>query len=126
MGEGNGNLLVIGVGRGKAVGIAAVQLISLRSCQFLYIELIAQRKVCCKLAFSVCPGGHLPDQRILLHNDRSGIIFDLGIRVKTVNRAADRRLRQLVLLQRIDFHFLAVVIESRSADNSLCAVAAFG
>ena len=125
MGEGNGNLLVIGVGRGKAVGIAAVQLISLRSCQFLYIELIAQRKVCCKLAFSVCPGGHLPDQRILLHDDRSGIVFDFGIGIQAVNRSANRRLCQLVLLQCINFYLLTVIVEGCRPDNRICAVTAF-
>ena len=109
MGEGDGNLLIIGVSCGETIGVAAVQLISLRGGQFLHVKLIVQRKVCCKPAFSVCPGGHLPDQRIRLHDDRSGIVFDLGIGIQAVNRAADRCLRQLVLLQCIDFHFLTVI-----------------
>ena len=126
MGEGDRSLLVIGIGCGKAIGIAAIQLITGRSRQLFHIELIAQWKICCKFPFSVCSGCHFPDQRIFLYDDRAGIVLDLRVGIQAVNRTADRGLRQLILLQSIDFHLLAVIGECCRAYNGLRAVAAFG
>ena len=125
MGEGDRRLLVVGIGGGKMVRVAAVQLISGRRSKLLHVELKADRKIRSKLPFPVIPGSHLADQGILLHDDGSADIGDIRIRVKAVDRTANRRLRQFVLLQCSHLHLLAFIGKCRRSDDGIRAVAAF-